>query len=50
MKRMTARRTGFGFGWTNAAFTELYAQTPAARRADVLNMRGVGRMGLPQAR
>ena len=27
-----------GFGWTNAAFTELYAQLPRERRADVLKL------------
>ncbi|HEX8720551.1 MAG TPA: trehalase family glycosidase [Pyrinomonadaceae bacterium] len=31
-----------GFGWTNAAFTELYAQLPPARRPDVLTAGGVG--------
>jgi alpha,alpha-trehalase len=30
-----------GFGWTNAAFTELYAQLPAARKRDVLELKGV---------
>jgi alpha,alpha-trehalase len=30
-----------GFGWTNAAFTELYAQLTPARRADVLKLDGV---------
>jgi alpha,alpha-trehalase len=30
-----------GFGWTNAAFTELYAQLPAAARARVLELDGV---------
>ncbi len=30
-----------GFGWTNAAFTELYAGMTPARRADVLNLEGV---------
>jgi alpha,alpha-trehalase len=30
-----------GFGWTNAAFTELYAEMTPARRADVLNLDGV---------
>jgi alpha,alpha-trehalase len=25
-----------GFGWTNAAFVELLADLPAARRADIL--------------
>jgi alpha,alpha-trehalase len=30
-----------GFGWTNAAFTELYAQLPPARRSDVLKLGGV---------
>jgi alpha,alpha-trehalase len=30
-----------GFGWTNAAFTELYAQLPPARRAQVLEPGGV---------
>ena len=31
-----------GFGWTNAAFTELYAGLSAARKADVLRLNGVG--------
>ncbi|MET0621767.1 MAG: trehalase family glycosidase [Pyrinomonadaceae bacterium] len=31
-----------GFGWTNAAFTELYAQLPDAERAKVLRPDGVG--------
>jgi alpha,alpha-trehalase len=31
-----------GFGWTNAAFTELYAQLPAAERPKVLELGGVG--------
>lgn len=31
-----------GFGWTNAAFTELYARLPPARRAEVLGLNGVG--------
>jgi alpha,alpha-trehalase len=30
-----------GFGWTNAAFVELYGQLPAARKADVLQLEGV---------
>ncbi len=30
-----------GFGWTNAAFVELYAQLPTARKADVLQLGGV---------
>ena len=30
-----------GFGWTNAAFTELYAQLPASERARVLELDGV---------
>lgn len=30
-----------GFGWTNAAFTELYAQLPAGERAKVLELDGV---------
>jgi alpha,alpha-trehalase len=30
-----------GFGWTNAAFTELYAGLPPARRPDVLELGGV---------
>jgi len=30
------RSNEIGFGWTNAAFVELYAQLPAERRADVL--------------
>jgi alpha,alpha-trehalase len=31
-----------GFGWTNAAFTELYAQLPARAKAKVLELDGVG--------
>ena len=30
-----------GFGWTNAAFTELYARLPPARRNDVLRLGGL---------
>jgi alpha,alpha-trehalase len=30
-----------GFGWTNAAFTELYAQLPEGRKAKVLELDGV---------
>jgi alpha,alpha-trehalase len=30
-----------GFGWTNAAFTELYAGLPEARKADVLKLSGL---------
>jgi alpha,alpha-trehalase len=30
-----------GFGWTNAAFVDLYAQLPASRKADVLELGGV---------
>jgi len=30
-----------GFGWTNAAFVELYANLPAARKRDVLELDGV---------
>ncbi len=30
-----------GFGWTNAAFTELYTQLPPAERANVLHLDGV---------
>jgi len=30
-----------GFGWTNAAFVELYAQLPATRKADVLELGGL---------
>jgi alpha,alpha-trehalase len=30
-----------GFGWTNAAFTELYAQLPMTKRANVLRLDGV---------
>jgi alpha,alpha-trehalase len=30
-----------GFGWTNAAFTELYAQLPAAKKRDVLELDGL---------
>jgi len=30
-----------GFGWTNAAFTELYAQLPAAKKREVLNLSGI---------
>ena len=36
-----------GFGWTNAAFVELYSQLPAAKRAGALKPDGVG---LPQRR
>ncbi|HJQ26147.1 MAG TPA: trehalase family glycosidase [Blastocatellia bacterium] len=32
-----------GFGWTNAAFTDLYADLPVAKKADVLKLNGVGR-------
>jgi alpha,alpha-trehalase len=31
-----------GFGWTNAAFTELYAQLSPSARAKVLELGGVG--------
>jgi alpha,alpha-trehalase len=31
-----------GFGWTNAAFTELYARLPPAAREKVLELNGVG--------
>jgi alpha,alpha-trehalase len=31
-----------GFGWTNAAFTELYAQLPPREKAKVLELNGVG--------
>lgn len=31
-----------GFGWTNAAFLELLADLPPARRSDVLRLDGVG--------
>lgn len=30
-----------GFGWTNAAFTELYAQLPVPKRASVMRLEGV---------
>jgi len=30
-----------GFGWTNAAFTELYATMPVAKKADVLKLDGI---------
>lgn len=30
-----------GFGWTNAAFTELYAQLPDAGKREVLNLNGI---------
>ena len=30
-----------GFGWTNAAFVELYARLPATERARVLNLNGM---------
>jgi alpha,alpha-trehalase len=30
-----------GFGWTNAAFVELYAKLPAARKRDVLELGGL---------
>ena len=30
-----------GFGWTNAAFTDMYARLPARKRADVLKLDGL---------
>ena len=30
-----------GFGWTNAAFTELYAQLPMTKRASVMRLAGI---------
>jgi len=30
-----------GFGWTNAAFVELYANLPAAKKRDVLQLDGL---------
>jgi alpha,alpha-trehalase len=30
-----------GFGWTNAAFVELYANLPAAKKGDVLQLNGM---------
>jgi alpha,alpha-trehalase len=30
-----------GFGWTNAAFTDLYAKLPEAKKADVLKLNGL---------
>jgi alpha,alpha-trehalase len=30
-----------GFGWTNAAFTDMYARLPAAKKNDVLNLDGL---------
>jgi alpha,alpha-trehalase len=30
-----------GFGWTNAAFTDLYAKLPEAKKADVLKLDGL---------
>src|ERR1051325_2992706 len=30
-----------GFGWTNAAFTDMYARLPERKRASVLNLDGV---------
>jgi alpha,alpha-trehalase len=30
-----------GFGWTNAAFTDLYARLPDGKKADVLNLDGL---------
>ena len=39
-----------GFGWTNAAFTELYAQLPAAARPKVLQLGGVERSVLAEVR
>jgi alpha,alpha-trehalase len=30
-----------GFGWTNGAFTDLYAQLPQRKRADVLKLNGL---------
>jgi len=32
-----------GFGWTNAAFVELYAKLPVAKRTDVLELEGLRR-------
>jgi alpha,alpha-trehalase len=31
-----------GFGWTNAAFTDMYARLPQSKRANVLKLDGVG--------
>jgi alpha,alpha-trehalase len=31
-----------GFGWTNAAFTKLYAELPAIKKKDVLKLKGLG--------
>jgi len=31
-----------GLGWTNAAFTELYARLPERQKAKVLELNGVG--------
>ena len=36
-----------GFGWTNAAFTDLYAELPADRKSSVLELGGVP---IPQRR
>jgi alpha,alpha-trehalase len=36
-----------GFGWTNAAFTELYAELPERERLNVLNLDGIS---VPQRR
>jgi alpha,alpha-trehalase len=30
-----------GFGWTNGAFTDMYAQLPQKKKADVLNLDGL---------
>jgi hypothetical protein len=30
-----------GFGWTNAAFTELYAELPETAKPNVLNLDGI---------
>ena len=30
-----------GFGWTNAAFTELYAELPESERSNVLKLDGI---------
>ncbi|MDQ6652982.1 MAG: alpha,alpha-trehalase, partial [Acidobacteriota bacterium] len=30
-----------GFGWTNAAFVELYANLPVAKKRDVLDLEGL---------
>jgi alpha,alpha-trehalase len=39
-----------GFGWTNAAFTLIYASLPAPARREVLRLCGVGTGGAPSSK